>query len=319
MNSDIRVSVSFKGNRKRLKLKMILGDNSTDYLLDLWLTAAMERPTGDFTGLDEIDIAIMAGWRGDPHQFTSALLQVGLLDRDESGNYSLHDWKEHNGYACGAPERSEAARKAVQARWVKQKQAEGNTETYVEQYASYDSVLPDVSNRNTPSPSPSPSPIENLSPSSDDTGMADGPLVEDLPTTTIPATARSRPRKHPPSFHRWFSDWFIWSFSELTGRKYVYTKADAGIIAGLLGSLTPQELVSRATCYLLLSDGERFPRGSPDLKGLAGMVNRIAGMDTDAADLRAVSLGILPEPGVAYNRFTPWKPDNQEPPNLKAA
>lgn len=100
MNTDIRVSVTFKSHRKRLKLRMLLGQNSTDYLLDLWLTTAMERPTGDLTGLDEVDISIMAGWPGDPATFVSALEQVGFLDRTDNG------WRLHESRGYLNPDRS---------------------------------------------------------------------------------------------------------------------------------------------------------------------------------------------------------------------
>ena len=41
-NTDIRIAVSFRGHRKRRKLRMLLGAGSTDYLVDL---AGMDRET----------------------------------------------------------------------------------------------------------------------------------------------------------------------------------------------------------------------------------------------------------------------------------
>ena len=35
MNSDIRLAVSFRGHRKRKRLRLLLGPGSTDYLIDL--------------------------------------------------------------------------------------------------------------------------------------------------------------------------------------------------------------------------------------------------------------------------------------------
>jgi hypothetical protein len=109
MNTDIRLSVSFKGHRKRAKLRRILGDRATDYLIDLWITVSMDRPDGDLKGFDETDIAIMAGWQEDPKAFVAALINVGFLDID-NGDYRLHDWVDHNPWASSATERSDKSR-----------------------------------------------------------------------------------------------------------------------------------------------------------------------------------------------------------------
>lgn len=66
MNTDIRIAVSFCNHRKRRKLKLVIGDNSTDYLIDLWLSTAMNHPDGRLIGMDETDIALAAGWDKDP-------------------------------------------------------------------------------------------------------------------------------------------------------------------------------------------------------------------------------------------------------------
>ena len=95
MNTDIRIAVSFRDHRKRRKLRLVLGDNSTDYLIDLWLSTAMNHPDGVFSGMDEVDIALEAGWDKDPALFVHGLLRCGLLDRDDDGTYRLHDWEEH--------------------------------------------------------------------------------------------------------------------------------------------------------------------------------------------------------------------------------
>ncbi|MCK8604397.1 hypothetical protein [Desulfoferrobacter suflitae] len=95
MNPDIRISISFKGHRKRRKLKALLGPDATDYLLDLWIGAAVSRPEGVLRGYSLLDIALEAGWEGDPEEFVGKLVQVGFLDVLEDGTYALHDWEEH--------------------------------------------------------------------------------------------------------------------------------------------------------------------------------------------------------------------------------
>jgi hypothetical protein len=89
MNTGIKIAVSFRGHRKRKKLRMLLGPDSTDYLLDLWLSTAMNYPSGLLAGMDEIDIALEAGWEGEAEKFVSALVNCGFLDRREDGIYFL--------------------------------------------------------------------------------------------------------------------------------------------------------------------------------------------------------------------------------------
>ena len=116
MNNDIRISVSFRGHRKRVKLERILGAKATGYPLDLWLTVAQQRPDGHLKDWDEIDIALAAGYRRAPSKFVQALCNCGFLEKDGDG-YRLHDWEDHQPWACGAEHRSAAARKAAMARW----------------------------------------------------------------------------------------------------------------------------------------------------------------------------------------------------------
>lgn len=139
MNRDIRLLVSFRNHRKRKRFRMILGDpGATDYLIDLWLTAAEDRPEGLLTDWDEIDIALSCGWEGEPKQLVDALVKSKWLDVQDDGTYALHDWKEHQGWASNANARSKAAKKAAKARWAERlaeksankKTCEGNAIAY---------------------------------------------------------------------------------------------------------------------------------------------------------------------------------------------
>ena len=187
MNSDIRILVSFKGHRKRHHLEKLLGSiGATRYLLDLWLTAAQQRPDGHLKDWNAKDIAIAAGYSGKPQKFVDSLLESGFLDKSGEG-YCLHDWAEHQPWCCGAPRRSQQAKKAAEERWAGGRQG-------VEQGATgggaLDNFLSDPKldraselsseckshalsiNEHKPNsdtnnaPSPSPSPIRNLSVSS---------------------------------------------------------------------------------------------------------------------------------------------------------
>lgn len=119
MNTDIRLLITFKGHRKRIKLKKLIGDSATDCLIDLWLTAALDRPDGILVDWDYDDIAIAANWEGDTKQFVDALVTCKWLEINDDGVYTLHDWQEHQGWASGAKQRSHTAKLAAQARWKK--------------------------------------------------------------------------------------------------------------------------------------------------------------------------------------------------------
>ncbi len=118
MNTDIRISISFRSHRKRRKLMMSLNTprSATDYLLDFWISVAMDRSSGVLSGLNETDIAMMAGWEGDPEVFVGAMVDVGFLEKTEKG-YVVHEWDIHNGWASTASIRSAKARNAARVRW----------------------------------------------------------------------------------------------------------------------------------------------------------------------------------------------------------
>jgi len=91
---------------------------------------AMNKPKGSLVNMSPIDIADAAGWPEDrdAKEFVDALHGTGLLDcgaqcvnlgaSECSGDtYSYHGWSEVNAWACGAPERSEQARRAAKRRW----------------------------------------------------------------------------------------------------------------------------------------------------------------------------------------------------------
>jgi len=124
-------------------LNLLLGDGATGYLLDLWISTAMNRPSGDLKGMDEVDIALDAGWSGDPIEFCNALISCGWLEKNSTGEYRIHDWEEHQPYVLGAPMRSARAKHAARTRWDSKEDAPS---------------MPEVDSSNAPSPSPDPSP-----------------------------------------------------------------------------------------------------------------------------------------------------------------
>ena len=165
-------------------MEKLLGSiGATRYLVDLWLTAAQQRPDGDLKGWRAKDIAIAAGYPGKPQKFVDSLLESGFLDTDGEG-YRLHDWAEHQPWCCGAPRRSQQAQKAAAERWTGGRQGsaqgstgvdpvdnflsapktEGASEPSSECKSDARSIIEHKPNSDTNNaPSPSPSPIRNLS------------------------------------------------------------------------------------------------------------------------------------------------------------
>lgn len=157
MISDIRIAITFKGHRKRKRLLRALGPGATDYLLDLWITIATDRPEGVLTGWDELDIADAAGWTGAPEELVAALINCGFIE-SENGHYLAHDWEEHQGWACGAKERSERARKAARAKWEKIAQADICGKQSPGTAPRMRPAVPGQKKTVAPSPSPPPNP-----------------------------------------------------------------------------------------------------------------------------------------------------------------
>ena len=173
MNTDIRLAVSFRGHRKRKRLRLLLGPGATDYLLDLWIATAMNHPDGILSGMDETDIALEAGWEGEPQAFVAALLECRLLDKIDHG-YALHDWAEHQAYVVHAEDRKTQAKNAAAKRWAARTAPPMPTECaehgggIAASTATADSE-PATGNAHTkssnaPSPSPIPSPSPNPNP-----------------------------------------------------------------------------------------------------------------------------------------------------------
>jgi len=122
MITDIRISICFKGHRKRRKLKKLLGPSSTDYLIDLWITVAQQRPKGVLYDFDIDDIADAANYTGDPEVFIHALSECGFIEEIETDLYAMHDWEKYQSWVYQSEKRSEKARSAAKARWDKNEQ-----------------------------------------------------------------------------------------------------------------------------------------------------------------------------------------------------
>ena len=109
MSEDIRISVDFLTHRKRRKLQRKLGAAGVLSAIDLWLSAAQQRPQGTLIDYTVDDIEIDANWEGDSGLFVETLLEVGFLDEND-GVYSLHNWETRQGWVSESEDRADKAR-----------------------------------------------------------------------------------------------------------------------------------------------------------------------------------------------------------------
>ncbi len=117
-NTDYRISLGWRRNRKRQKLLNRLECTGVLAVMDLWGAVAEDAPEGRLSGWSEEDICIAAGWGGDVKLFVNTLLDLKLIEHDDvSDCYVIHDWVEHNHWAAHSKQRSKKAREAAMARW----------------------------------------------------------------------------------------------------------------------------------------------------------------------------------------------------------
>jgi hypothetical protein len=128
MNSDYRVSITWRTDLKRKKLQKKLGPVGVLALMDIWSITAEQRSDGILRGWDQDDIELQVNWDGPPGELVAVLAELSLLDFDvNSQTYSIHNWMEWNHWATGAEKRSAKARAAAEARWNKQSQEDANS------------------------------------------------------------------------------------------------------------------------------------------------------------------------------------------------
>ena len=179
MNQDIRLSVAFNNHRKRKRLVRILGFGAEVYLIDLWLKVAVDRPSGHLIGWDEEDIADACGWMKEPRELVDALIESLWLEKDKDGEYAIHDWCEHQPWACSVEDRADKARfsKLAQVNRATYEELKKNGVNAISK-ADYQKILEpsrtngkekratrrtaSVSPAPAPSPSPTPSPSPNV-------------------------------------------------------------------------------------------------------------------------------------------------------------
>lgn len=197
MNTDIRLSTGFFAHPKIKKLQRKLGADAVLALLRLWLWAAQNRPGGVLSGMDKDDIEITADWNGEEGLFSSALIELRLIDAD-GDVFRVHNWEERNPWQAEAEARSEAARKAARARWGNADASKANNGEDADAMRVQCAGNADASKAQCPSPLPS-SPLHTLpeeresSLRSDSLSMPDGPDAQnETPPGKVPVEASAK-------------------------------------------------------------------------------------------------------------------------------
>ncbi|MDG4549850.1 MAG: hypothetical protein P9F19_01365 [Candidatus Contendobacter sp.] len=120
----MKINTATLNHPRVIKLKRRLGADAVLSLIALWAWAESERPDGILTGMDEEDLAIVAGWTGDDCFFITTLIELRLLDWNGEA-FALADLhRAGNGQPAPEPShdaRSEQARNAARARWENKK------------------------------------------------------------------------------------------------------------------------------------------------------------------------------------------------------
>lgn len=170
---DIRISFGWRKHPKRIKLQRRLGAAGVLAIEDLWAHVAETkdlRSHGVLANMDAEDVAIAAGWDGDPAELVEALLDVRLLGRTDDGLFYVHDWDRHQGHVAQYDEYCEAQRERALRRWNKSKgnapampphsqgNAEGNAPTnqptYLPTNQEEERGAPEPTPRDAPAPVP---------------------------------------------------------------------------------------------------------------------------------------------------------------------
>jgi hypothetical protein len=81
---------------KRLQRSLAESQRGIVGLLELlWAGTAKNCPQGDIGRFENIDIAVICDWEGDPDKLINALVDCGWLDVSDDHRLVVHDWHEH--------------------------------------------------------------------------------------------------------------------------------------------------------------------------------------------------------------------------------
>jgi hypothetical protein len=81
VNTDIRLPTSFREHRKRKKLIDALGAGAVQYLIDLWLGAAVSCPEGTLTDWARKTSLLRSDGKATPENFVAVLKKTTVMMR----------------------------------------------------------------------------------------------------------------------------------------------------------------------------------------------------------------------------------------------
>ncbi len=104
---------------RRKSMRSVAWAASVGHLQALWCRVMARRESGELRGWPGKEVANAGLWPGDWRTFVKALTKLNLIELDESGNYRIHDWLEHQGDVIA---KREADRKRMADWRARQKQ-----------------------------------------------------------------------------------------------------------------------------------------------------------------------------------------------------
>jgi hypothetical protein len=172
LNSDIRLSITFRDHPKIVKLHKLLDDSGIASLVILWAYTAAHRHKGGLYGMDVLDVEIAARWSGENGALVKTLHDLRLLDcaacppreswepHDIVLPVGIHDWRDWQGWAFFSDERSARASKAAEARWREQAKKDALCGSHKKKMrnASKTNAGSNATSTKIDAPSPAPSP-----------------------------------------------------------------------------------------------------------------------------------------------------------------
>src|SRR3989442_9495696 len=116
MMANLNLDLDYFSHIKTKRLIGLLGQGAEILPIKLWChCGAHHAETGRLTGYSVEEIETIIEWSGDPGKAVAALVKVGFLNHRE-GEFSVHEWSEHEGHIIAFHKRAVAANRK---RWKK--------------------------------------------------------------------------------------------------------------------------------------------------------------------------------------------------------
>jgi hypothetical protein len=139
----LNLDLAYFNHRKTVRLVGLLGRGAEVLPIKLWSYCGMHHAeSGRLTSYGPEEIETAAGWWGEKGRAVEAMVTVGFLDKDDSGNFQVHDWLDHAGHLVAFKKRAISAAKR---RW--KKYATSNAKRISKQCSSRGKAQPSLDNQ----------------------------------------------------------------------------------------------------------------------------------------------------------------------------